>query len=307
MMSVQSEPSAGHGVFFREPATSGLALLSLQRDGPEALRACIADEVPAVLEDFAAGWPALESWKPEELSRRFGDRVVRVYDASFGQPGRGYMGSVDSMPFSRFLDGVLDQGLDLRMFLYNIARQIPELVGDIRPPDVGLSFSRRFIFTFFGCGGATTPLHYDIDMGCVFHTVIRGRRRVRVFSPDQSAALYRHPFTVRSYVDLDRPDDPEFPMLAHARGHEIVLEEGQTLFMPPGLWHEFHYLEPGIGVSLRSPPTRLAHRLQGAANLLLLSPVDRLANRLAGKRWYRWKQRRAHQRALSWSQSRGIA
>ena len=45
--------------------------------------------------------------------------------------------------------------------------------------------------------------------GDVLHTVILGRRRIRLFAPDESAALYRHPCTVRSYVDLDAPVEGE--------------------------------------------------------------------------------------------------
>ncbi|PKL96171.1 MAG: cupin-like domain-containing protein [Gammaproteobacteria bacterium HGW-Gammaproteobacteria-8] len=276
---------------------SNLACLSLQADGLGALRACMERDQPVVIDDFAASWPALRRWDPESLSRRFGDREVRVYDASFGEPGRNYMRSIDSMPFSRFLDEVLEQGRDLRMFLYNISRQVPELLDDIDFPAIGPKFSRRFVFTFFGCRGSTTPLHFDIDMGQVFHTVIRGRRRVRLFAPEQSRALYRHPFTVRSYVDLDAPDLARWPALAGARGIEVVLEPGQTLYMPPGWWHEFHYLDSGIGISLRTPARRFGPRLLGALNLLAISPVDRIANRLFGPRWFAWKQRRAVQRA----------
>jgi len=276
---------------------SDLRRLSLQADGLDALRACMAQDQPAVIVDFAASWPALRRWAPERLSRRVGDRDVRVYDASFGDPGRNYMRSVDTMPFSRFLDQVLGQGRDLRMFLYNISRQVPELLDDIEFPDIGLEFSKRFVFTFFGCRGSTTPLHYDIDMGQVFHTVIHGRRRIRLFAPDQSRALYRHPFTVRSYVDLDRPDLEAWPALRLARGYELVLEPGQTLYMPPGWWHEFHYLDPGIGVSLRTPAAGALRRLHGLVNLLAVSPADRLANRLLGQRWFDWKARQARRRA----------
>ncbi|MDT8439778.1 MAG: cupin-like domain-containing protein [Wenzhouxiangellaceae bacterium] len=299
-----SSPSPSPSPQLARPASAehallrpGLPRLALAHDGIDALNAALRDSQAAIIDDFAAGWPALSQWTPEALARRYGERIVRVFDASFGQPGRGYMGNVDAMPFAEFLDTVLTQGRDLRMFLYNIARQIPALVDDIRPPAIGHKFSRRFVFTFFGCKGSTTPLHYDIDMGCVFHTVIRGRRRVRLFAPDQSARLYRHPCTVRSYVDLDRPDFMQFPALADARGHEVVLEPGQTLMMPPGWWHEFHYLEAGIGVSLRSPPMHLSDRLHGARNVLLASPFDRLANKLAAQSWYRWKQRRAERNA----------
>ena len=261
------------------------------------LRAAIGERRPVVVRGLAAGWPALRRWTPERLAARYGERPVRVYDASFGDPGRGYMSSVDSMRFADFLQETQHRGRDLRMFLYNLSRQIPELLEDVRLPAVGLRFSRRFVFSFFGCRGSTTPLHYDIDMGDVLHTVIRGRRRVRLFAPAYSAALYRHPFTVRSYVDLDAPDLERFPALAAARGCELVLEPGETLYMPSGWWHEFHYLEAGIGVSLRAASPRWSERGRGALNLLLASPVDRVANRLAPQRWYRWKTRRADHRA----------
>ena len=278
---------------FDSPA---LPILSLDRD-PAAVSAQVRHARPAVIDGFAAGWPALERWTPERLRLRFGDRMVRVYDASFGEPGSTYMNSVDTIPFADFLDHVLDEGRDLRMFLYNIARQIPELLDDMDFPDIGVRFSRRFVFTFFGCKGATTPLHYDIDMGCVFHTAIIGRRRIRLFAPDQSRALYRHPFTVRSYVDLDNPDPAAWPALTRASGTEIVLEPGQTLFMPPGYWHEFHYLDAGLGVSLRAPGPGISDRMRGLCNILALSPIDRMANRLAGRRWFEWKSRHASRRA----------
>lgn len=257
------------------------------------MRSQLSEPTPLVIRDLAHGWPALQAWSPDTLSQRFGDKRVRVYDGSFGVPGDKYMGSVDEMSFARFLTEVLEHGRDLRMFLYNIGHQIPELLDEIEFPDLGMQFSRRFVFTFFGCKGSTTPLHYDIDMGRVIHTVIRGRRRVRLFAPGDSKALYRHPCTVRSYVDLDRPDLARFPALAFARGFEVVLEPGESLYMPPGYWHEFHYLEAGMGLSLRAPSQRWRDRLEGVLNMLLLSPSDRVLNRLSAQRWFSWKETHA--------------
>jgi hypothetical protein len=262
-----------------------------------ALREAIRDRYPVIVEDLAASWPALREWTAEALGERFGDRSVRVYDASFGAPGPDYMGSIDSMPFRDFLRATQSEGRDLRMFLYNLSRQVPELLDDLGMPDIGLRFSRRFIYSFFGCRGSTTPLHYDIDMGDVLHTAIRGRRRIRLFAPGDSVALYRHPCTVRSYVDLDAPDVARFPALAGLRGQEFILEAGQSLYMPAGWWHEFHYLDAGMGVSYRAPSPRWSDRLCGALNLLVASPFDRLANRLAPAGWFAWKCRRAQARA----------
>ena len=225
---------------------------TLDTDGLTPLREHIAAHSPIVITDMASQWPAYRNWSVEFLSARYGHKTVRVYDASFGAPGKNYMDSVATMSFADFLRETLGEGRDLRMFLYNLGRQIPELLDDVVFPDVGLRFSRRFVYTFFGCQGATTPLHYDIDMGYVLHTVLQGRRRIRLFGPEQSRALYQHPFTVRSYANLDSPDLDAHPALSQARGYEVELQPGQTLFMPSGYWHEFHYLDAGFGLSLRA-------------------------------------------------------
>jgi hypothetical protein len=274
-----------------------LSAVSLDRGGPEVLRERVARQSPALIDDFSKSLPVLDCLTPEYLRSYHGHKPVPVYDASFGEPGPNYMGSIGSMTLSDFLEATLSEGRDLRMFLYNVGRQLPELLEDVAFPEMGLRLSRRFVYAFAGCRGATTPLHYDIDMGCVLHTVTSGRRRVRLFAPDQSAALQRHPFTVRSYANLERPDFSAYPALDRARGYEVVMEPGQTLFMPAGYWHEFHYLDPGFGVSLRAGSPRLRDRARGAANLLVTSPIDRLGNRLGGRHWFAWKERRA--RALA--------
>ena len=278
------------------PSWRDLPCLSVAND-VAPLRAAIAARTPVVIRDLAADWPALERWTPEALAERFGDRPVKVYDASFGEPGAGYMGSIDRIPFRDYLAALVSGDRDLRMFLHNLAHAMPELVDDVRFPDVGLRFSRQFVFSFFGARGSTTPLHFDIDMGDVLHTTVLGRRRIRLFAPSDAVALYRHPCTVRSYVDLDAPDAARHPALELATGHEVVLEPGQTLYMPAGWWHEFHYLDAGIGVSLRASSPRWSDRLLGALRLLLTSPVDRVANKLAPSAWYDWKEARATARA----------
>ncbi len=268
--------------------------------GAEAeLETVVHERSPAIIDGLLSLSPRLERWTPEFLAERYGERRVRVYDASFGEPGRNYMGSISAMPFAEFLDEIFAGGRDLRMFLHNVRTGFPEMLEDVVFPDLNLRFSRSFVYSFFGCQGATTPLHYDIDMGCVLHTALHGKRRVRLFAPDQSRWLYRHPFTVRSYVDLDRPDFDAYPELSRARGVEVVLEPGQTLFMPAGYWHEFHYLEPGFGLSLRASSPRVMDRAAGALNLLLLSPTDRLMNKLSPGRWFDWKQSLARGRAAA--------
>ena len=281
----------------RLAAGATLDRVSASANDGATLADCIQRRQPVIVTDLAQDWRALREWTPDSLASRFGERMVKVYDARFAEPGEHYMGSVATMRFDEFLQQIIGEGKDLRMFLYNIVSQIPELLDDLQFPDVDLRFSNNFVFSFFGCKNAVTPLHYDIDMGHVFHTAIFGRRHIRLFAPDQAKLLYQHPFTVRSYVDLQKPDFEQFPALAQARGFELVLEPGETLFMPAGYWHEFHYLDAGFGLSQRADSRSWSDRLHGLANLVALSPIDRLGNKISSERWFQWKQREATKRA----------
>jgi len=284
--------------------TLEIETVSLESTDPAIVDLLKERNTPLLMTGLAAEWPALHSWSAESLSARFGNKPVQVYNASFGEPGKNYMGSIDTMPFSEFLSETLGKGRDLRMFLYNIGRQIPELLDDVRFPEIGLRFARQFVYSFFGCRGSVTPLHYDIDMSHVLYTSIQGRRRIRLFAPDQSTALHKHPFTVRSYVNLDNPNDANFPGLQAACGYEVIVEAGQSLFIPSAYWHEVMYLDAGFGVSLRAANQTFKGRLMGLFNLLVLSPIDRISNKLAAKSWFGWKQGKANARARTFINKR---
>ena len=254
-------------------------------------------ERPLVIESLAADWPARRKWTPEFFRQEHGHRLVKVYDHSFATPGETYMSSLRTIPLRDYIDQVIHQDGDLRMFLYNMVREAPELKQDVIFPDLADGFSKMFIFMFFGCTGSVTPIHYDIDMTHVFHTPLYGRKRVVLFAPDQSRRLYQHPFTIRSYVNVDEPDYQRFPALAGARGYQAILEPGETIFIPSGYWHHIVYERGGYSVSLRCRHPRIFRRSVGWKNLLTSTIVDRGMNKLFSNHWFRWKESIADARA----------
>lgn len=248
---------------------------------------------PVVLKDFAKDWKALDKWTPEYFIQKYGNNEVQVYNGNFSKPGKTYMGKAKMMKFSDYLNSILYTGKDLRMFLYNIVSKAPELKEDVELPPIMKGISKRFLFMFFGPKGAVTQIHYDIDMSHVFHTAIKGKKRFMLFPQSESKKLYRHPFTIRSYVDVDNPDFEKYPLLKHAQGYEVVLEPGETLFIPSGWWHHVVYEDAGYAISLRCPHHSLAKRIEGVFNLLFMQMVDRFVNKLAPLKWYKWKEKKA--------------
>lgn len=251
---------------------------------------------PVVFSDLMADWPARRRWTIGYFKMHYGHLRVPVVSKNYSKPGKGYMTPDRVITFREFLE-ILESGPnDLRIFLWNIFRAAPELRQDFRMPAIMDGFVDELPFMFFGGEGSHVALHYDIDMSHVFLNQIHGRKRVILFPHYQSRNLYQHPFTVASYVDLNHPDYEKFPALANARGYEVMLYPGETLFMPSGFWHYIEYTDGGYSISLRAFDSHLA-RAQGLANIARHFVVDKSMNRLMGPSWRKIKEKMAEKRA----------
>jgi len=249
--------------------------------------------LPLVIQDLAKSWPASKKWSPDFFRAQYGNKQVKVYDDSFVAAGKHYMSKLKTIPLKQYIDTIMTSSQNLRMFLYNIKSEIPELVDDITFPALINGLSRNFVFMFFGCKGSVTQMHFDIDMSHVFHTAMYGKKTVYLFPYEQGKNLHRYPFTCRSYVDVERPDFQQYPGLKDAQGYKVELEPGETLYIPSGYWHHFVYDEPGYSVSLRCTNSTWQGKLLGFYNLLVMSPIDRLMNIISPQGWFDWKEGQA--------------
>lgn len=252
---------------------------------------------PVVICDFSKDWAARERWRPEFFIENYGDEQVKVYDTGFGVPGKKYMSNLTTMPLGEYLKAMLSGKTTLRLFLYNMIKVAPELKADVKLPKFIKGFSERFMFMFFGSQGSVTQMHYDIDLSHVFHTAFTGRKRFYLYPPSMGRKLYRHPFTIRSYVDVLKPDLERFPKLAEATGDYVELAPGETLFIPAGYWHHVVYDEPSIALSLRCAHHHWWKRVEGILNILFVQMVDRIVNKITPVTWFEWKQKKAQQLA----------
>jgi len=248
---------------------------------------------PLVIKDLAKTWPASKKWTPDFFKEQYGNKQVKVYDESFVAAGKHYMSKLKTISLREYIDTIMTSSQNLRMFLYNIKSEIPELVDDINFPTLVNGLSKNFVFMFFGCKGSVTQMHFDIDMSHVLHTSILGKKTVYLFPYEQGNNLHRYPFTCRSYVDVECPDFEQYPGLKDAQGYKVELEPGETLYIPSGYWHHFVYDEPGYAVSLRCSNQTLMGRLHGYYNLFIMSPIDRVMNILSPQGWFDWKEQQA--------------
>lgn len=89
----------------------------------------------------------------------------------------------------------------------------------------------------------------------------------------------------------------QFPAVKFARGYDLTLDHGDTLFMPGGYWHHMEYLDSGFAMSLRALNSSVSGKLKGVWNLVGMRSIDTLMKKTAPGTWYGWKEKKLYKAA----------
>ena len=252
---------------------------------------------PVILTDMSKDWKAREKWSFDFFKKYYGDLTVPIFDPdSYFKSGRHYMSSYFKIPFREYLDLIQKKPTNLRLHIFQIMREAPELAEDFDIPTIMPRFLKNFPAMFFGGKGATLRLHYDLDCSHVFLTHFQTSKEVILFPYEQKAYLYHLPYTVQAGVDITKPDYDKYPALKKAKGYHAVINHGETLFIPRRYWHFVHYIEPGFSLSVRSNDSVL-FSIRGLYNIIRHFALDKGLNRLFGEQWLAWKTSKSMENA----------
>ncbi len=254
---------------------------------------------PLVIRSLAKQWPAYQKWNWDYFKNAVGKVEVGVYNNTKSDAYTPINKADDYMLFGDYLDMVKQGPVELRIFLFNLFTHAPQLTGDFTWPD-GLmkGFVKKFPMLFVGGQGSVTHMHFDIDLSHILHTQFIGRKRVLLFPFEEQHHLYRKPWEVLSFANFEKYYEPgaskidlgKYPDLNKARGFDLTLEHGDTLFMPAGYWHHMEYLDSGFAMSLRALQSSFAGKLKGVWNLVGMRNIDTLMKKTAPVWWYNHKR-----------------
>lgn len=250
---------------------------------------------PLVITGLAKQWPCLDKWNWDYFIEMVGDTRVGVYNNVKSDAYTTINSADDYMKFGDYLKEVKEGPLELRIFLFNIFQHAPGLVKDFAWPEhLMQGFVKKYPMLFVGGEGSITHMHFDIDMSHILHTQFMGKKRVLLFPHAEQHKLYRKPWEVLSlanythyYKDFDYES---FPATRFAKGYEVILEHGDTLFMPAGYWHHMEYIESGFAMSLRALQNDLGGKLDGAWKLFGMRGIDTLMKKTVPQWWYNRKK-----------------
>lgn len=259
---------------------------------------------PLVITGLAKEWPAYNKWNWDYFKEAVGETEVGVYNNIKSDAYTPVNKADDYMKFGAYLDMVKQGPVGLRIFLFNIFQHAPQLVSDFTWPEhLMKGFVKRYPMLFVGGAGSVTHMHFDIDLSHIIHTQFVGRKRVLLFPYEEQYNLYRKPWEVLSFVNFEKYFDTannklqveNYPALKNANGYEVILEHGDTLFMPAGYWHHMEYIDSGFAMSLRAMQPSLSGKIHGLWNLVGMRNIDTLMKKTAPQWWYNYKKNKAIQ------------
>jgi len=221
----------------------------------EFLERYYAANRPVILTGLLAQSSAFMYWTPEHFAQTCGDAMVQVMFGRQSDPS--YEINSDShkieLRMSEYVNMVVYGGTTNDYYLvanngfferpetqtlFNEIPQLPEYCDHFN--------AQRKVFLWFGPGGTVTPLHHDV-MNIIVAQIV-GRKRFILIPPEQTPYVYNE-LGVYSQVDCGNPDYSRHPLYQQATPIDVVLEPGESLFIPVGWWHYVESLETSIMLS----------------------------------------------------------
>jgi hypothetical protein len=221
---------------------------------PEFLTGYYAENRPLVLLDYADTWAA-RNWTVSSLREVLGDEPVEVMTGR-SQDARYEINSEShrsSLPFREYADRVRSAGHsnDIYLVANNHLLDVPAAAPlwtdfDADQPPLNGSTAPGNVFLWFGPAGTITPLHHDV-MNVLF-VQLHGRKRFTLVAPAFAPRVYNE-VGVYAEVDPEAPDYRAHPAFRGVPTSTVVLEPGETLFLPIGWWHRVESLDVSISLS----------------------------------------------------------
>ena len=253
---------------------------------------------PVVITHQIEDWPAFEKWDFNFLKKVAGDKMVPLYD----NRKTDYTKKVNEPDFTMTMAeyiAILEKGpTQLRIFLFNLLKEVPVMKADMKWPNLGLRLLKSLPLVFFGGEGAKVFMHYDIDFPNILHFHFSGRKQCVLVDPQDTKYMYRLPYSwiCNEDIDFDNPDFEKFPALKKVKPYITHLEHGEMLYMPEGWWHYMKYETPGFSLSLRSLAGRPKNLFKGLANVTFNRIYDNWMRKRKGQEWLDYKGEEAIRR-----------
>jgi hypothetical protein len=202
-----------------------------------------------------ASWPAVRRWRdPQFLATTIGHRTVPVEITNEGEDKM----REEFVPVRRVLELMASDASSstgsMYMAQHPLSTYMPVLRSDFEVPvwtvAAGEDAKDNTVINFWlGSSETGSRLHFDSQDNFLVQAV--GRKRVTLFGADQTPFLHVDDEAVLNFspVNVDSPDLTVHNQFGNAVGRTAILNPGDALYIPAGVWHWVRCIEPSISVN----------------------------------------------------------
>jgi hypothetical protein len=187
---------------------------------------------PVLITGVVSEWDACSLWNSQYFNSIAGERSVPVKRMRNG----AYVGAhSEAMKLADYLELVNKEPVgNERVYLseQTVESILPEVVGDFTVP--AYIDSKKFTAVSYIGSHVHSQIHFH-PFGKALLCQVTGRKRVKLFAPDQSPFLYQS-FNF-SKIEGEPVDLDEYPLYGKARYYECDVNAGEMLFFPIYWWH----------------------------------------------------------------------
>lgn len=231
----------------------------------------IKRKTPVVLKNsIITQWDALRAWSPNYLESKL-SQLQGIYENDNRWFGPYYD---TKKPLTQFTNHVNPYKTNVTLSSKEFFRRIQNPINgryhylsgdisqlgewalqDIFPIDELLSPNPAHSSINIWIGQPHVIAHCHYDGYHNFYAQLYGTKKFTMFKPTNWPGLYPYPFLHPSHaqaqINISNPSDvKQYPLILNVESHEVILEPGDLLYMPPLWFHHVESMDVSISVNV---------------------------------------------------------
>lgn len=208
---------------------------------------------PVVLTGLIDSWPARRLWSLDYFSRNHGEASLIGLATKEGRVAISENEDADfsDVRLDEFTATLLAGNTPTRYVTSALSRLPAGLREDFSLPPYCAESRWLWPKFWLGARGTVTPLHWDLPHN--LSAQVFGVKRWLLYPRNQWRLLYPcRPWSRApnfSQLNPEAPDLVRFPRFARARPLGVILQPGETLYIPAFWWHQVRSLEDNAALS----------------------------------------------------------
>jgi len=187
---------------------------------------------PVLITGIISQWKACSLWNPQYFNSIAGERLVSIKRM---RNGAYLKARSESMRLEDYLNIVNEKPVGSeRVYLseQSVESILPEVLGDFTTP-IYID-SKKFSAVSYIGSHVHSQIHFH-PFGKALLCQVSGRKRVKLFAPDQTPFLYQK--LNFSKIEGEPVDLEKYPLYEKAEYYECEVNAGEMLFFPIYWWH----------------------------------------------------------------------